>query len=110
MCDSQLVVKQVIGVFAEKDECMAAYQQLVNCMSQGITTISYHHIPREENRGADALASVRSKTHANCNRKCTDRSSNKVDCESEYRPTENKCLYVITTTNEELLCLEIEFK
>ena len=53
---------------------------------------------------------VRSKTHANCNRKCTGRSSNKVDCESEYRPTENKCLYLITTTNEELLRLEIEFK
>ena len=60
MCDSQLVVKQVTGVFAVKDERMAAYQQLVNRMSQGITTFSYHHIPREENRGADALASLAS--------------------------------------------------
>ena len=30
--------------------------------------------------------------------------------ESEYRPTENKCLYLITTINKELFCLEIEFR
>ena len=53
---------------------------------------------------------VRSKTHTNYNRKCTGRSSNKMDCEAEYRPPENKCLYLITTINEESLCLEIEFK
>ena len=34
--------------------------------------------------------SVRSKTHANQNRKCTGRLSNTMDCEFEYRTTENK--------------------
>ena len=52
---------------------------------------------------------VRYFPHANYDRKCTDRSSNKMDCESEYRPTGNKNQLLSTTINKEPLYLEINF-
>ena len=75
-------------------------------------------LSRNQDFNSDILSPVRSwsrrvfaRKHTRiCNRKCTGHSSNTVDSESEYRPTENKCLYLITTINKELFYLEIEFR
>ncbi|KFK24358.1 hypothetical protein AALP_AAs56437U000100, partial [Arabis alpina] len=61
-CDSQLVVNQFNGEYANKDERMEAYLQVAKELAAQFEECTVTRIPREENTDADALAVVASKT------------------------------------------------
>ena len=58
--NSQLVVNQVQGNYFAKDLWMVAYLDEVKAMSTKIKDFKIHQIPREQNKKADALASLAS--------------------------------------------------
>nr|XP_009769794.1 PREDICTED: uncharacterized protein LOC104220595 [Nicotiana sylvestris] len=60
--DSQLVVNQVYEIFEAKEECMQQYVVKVQDLLARFSKWSITHIPREENREADALANLGSST------------------------------------------------
>ncbi len=56
--DSELVVRQMTGVYKIKNEAMQSLSFVVRKLCQKIApgTVHFHHIPREKNKEADALA------------------------------------------------------
>ena len=54
--DSQLIVNQVKGDFEAKEERMQEYLSLVRALLTKFANFEIHHVPREENAMADALA------------------------------------------------------
>jgi len=55
--DSELVYKQVIGVYKVKDEKMRVLFEQVKSLSEGFSDIEIKHVKREFNKEADRLAS-----------------------------------------------------
>ena len=60
MCylDSELVVKQLNREYKVKNKDLAPLFLEVHNLSINFKNISYHHIPREENKAADKLANI----------------------------------------------------
>ena len=56
--NSDLVVQQVSGDWDAKDANMASYHFLVQQLSGFFEGCEFHHIPRERNDAANALARV----------------------------------------------------
>lgn len=54
--DSELMVKQMRGVYKVKSADLQPLFERAKKMSQGIESFSIHHVYREQNREADALA------------------------------------------------------
>ena len=67
--DSQLVVNQIKGDYAAKDEKMIAYLSKVTEMINGFVHFEIQQLPRSANRQADALANLGSKTEEELCRK-----------------------------------------
>lgn len=53
--DSELVVKQLRGEYKVKNERLAVFHKKIKEMEKGFKHISYKHIPRTQNKEADAL-------------------------------------------------------
>jgi len=54
--DSELMVRQLTGVYKIKNEDIRRLATKVKGLSEGIVApITYHHIPREKNKRADSL-------------------------------------------------------
>jgi ribonuclease HI len=53
--DSELIVKQLKQEYKVKDKDLGVLFLKAWNLSQGFKEISYHHIPREQNKHADAL-------------------------------------------------------
>ena len=58
--DSQLIVSQVMGAYEARDAVMMAYLAKVKERSKSLTTFEIRHLPRSENRQADALSKLAS--------------------------------------------------
>lgn len=54
--DSQLVVEQVSGRYKVRNADLQPLHQQVQGLLRGFPGVSVSHVPRERNRGADALA------------------------------------------------------
>ena len=55
--DSELVVRQVLGIYKVKNERLAVYFQEVKALLKNFDSFDIAHVRREYNREADALAS-----------------------------------------------------
>lgn len=53
--DSELVVKQLNGLYKVKNEKMKKYWTNIKSLEKHFTKISYHHVKRENNKLADEL-------------------------------------------------------
>lgn len=53
--DSELVVKQLNGLYKVKDEKMKMYNDRVQLLKKEFTAISFNHVLREKNKLADKL-------------------------------------------------------
>jgi ribonuclease HI len=53
--DSELVVKQLNGQYKVKNPKIRVWWQEIKAMEPAFKSVSYRHIPREENSEADAL-------------------------------------------------------
>ena len=60
--DSELLVKQIKGVYKVKSEHLKPLVFLVKYLSNSFPEITYKYIPREKNKEADKLASEAVKT------------------------------------------------
>ena len=58
--DSQLIVSQVMGEYEARDAVMMAYLALVNERASTFKMFEIKHVPRSENRQADALSKLAS--------------------------------------------------
>jgi len=58
--DSALVIHQLKGEWDTRDHKLVPYQAYINELMELFDDISFHHIPREENQMADALATLSS--------------------------------------------------
>lgn len=58
--DSALVISQVKGDWETRDSKLIPYNEHIRKMIPYFDEISFHHIPREENQLADALATLAS--------------------------------------------------
>lgn len=58
--DSQLVIRQATDDYQTKDEKLMPYKQLVDDLKQHFAKIEFEQIPREQNRAADAMATIAS--------------------------------------------------
>lgn len=56
--DAELLVKQLNGVYKTKNKKLAELKHRVEKAARGFTRVSYRHVPREQNRLADALANA----------------------------------------------------
>ena len=54
--DSELIVKQMRGEYKVKDKELGKIFIKIWNLNQGFKKISWHHVPRENNQEADALA------------------------------------------------------
>ena len=54
--DSALVIRQLRGEWETRDQKLILYQTYILKLAEFFDDISFHHIPREENQMADALA------------------------------------------------------
>lgn len=54
--DSELLTRQVTGVYRVKDSRLQWLHALIRHLQQGFESFEIRHIPREENRKADRLA------------------------------------------------------
>ena len=61
--DSALVIHQLKGEWETRDHKLVPYQAYIRGMIESFDHISFHHIPREENQLADALATLSSMFH-----------------------------------------------
>ena len=59
--DSRLVVQQLIGEFAVKESVLAKYRTILQNLLANFKSYRLQHIPRTQNRYADALATMASK-------------------------------------------------
>ncbi len=53
--DSELVVKQLNGLYKVKDEKMKMYNERVQLLKKEFTNITFNHVLREKNKLADKL-------------------------------------------------------
>jgi len=58
--DSALVIHQLRGEWETRDPKLIPYQAYVKELAGSFDEISFHHVPREENQMADALATLAS--------------------------------------------------
>jgi len=58
--DSALVIHQLRGEWETRDHKLIPYQAYIKELASFFDEISFHHIPREENQMADALATLAS--------------------------------------------------
>ncbi|XP_025982649.1 uncharacterized protein, partial [Glycine max] len=58
--DSDLVIRQLKGEWETRDSKLIPYQTHILRLAKYFDDISFHHIPREENQMADALATLAS--------------------------------------------------
>jgi len=58
--DSALVIHQLKGEWKTRDHKLVPYQAYIKGLMELFDDISFHHIPREENQMADALATLSS--------------------------------------------------
>ena len=58
--DSALVIHQLKGEWETRDHKLVPYQAYIRKLIEFFDDISFHHIPREENQMADALATLAS--------------------------------------------------
>ena len=58
--DSALVIHQLIGEWETRDPKLIPYKAYIKEMANSFDEISFHHVPREENQMADALATLAS--------------------------------------------------
>jgi len=58
--DSALIVHQLKGEWETKDQNLIPYQAYIRGLMEYFNTIVFHHIPREDNQLADALATLSS--------------------------------------------------
>ena len=58
--DSALVIRQLRGEWETRDPKLILYQTHILKLTEFFDDISFHHIPREENQMADALATLAS--------------------------------------------------
>ncbi|XP_028215011.1 uncharacterized protein LOC114397088 [Glycine soja] len=58
--DSALVIHQLKGEWETRDHKSVPYQAYIKKLIEFFDDISFHHIPREENQMADALATLAS--------------------------------------------------
>ncbi|HEC65931.1 MAG TPA: ribonuclease HI family protein [bacterium] len=56
--DSELVVKQLNGKYKVKDEKMKKLKAIVDETIQDFESVTFHHVPREENVFADSLVNL----------------------------------------------------
>lgn len=56
--DSELVVKQMLGVYKVKHPVLKEQQARLASLAAGFGTVSFTHVPRAENSDADALANA----------------------------------------------------
>ncbi|HDR06242.1 MAG TPA: ribonuclease HI family protein [Candidatus Coatesbacteria bacterium] len=56
--DAQLVVRQLTGEYRTKEPRLAELKSRALALAAGLTAVRFHHIPRGENRLADALVSA----------------------------------------------------
>jgi ribonuclease HI len=54
--DSEIVVYQMIGRFSVNSAALKLWHRKACALARAIPQLTYHHIPREQNRMADALA------------------------------------------------------
>ena len=60
--DSELVVRQVEGVYGVKNPSLAAYRAAVQRIMEHFTSIEYKVISKNENKLADSLATLATKS------------------------------------------------
>jgi len=58
--DSALVIHQLRGEWETRDHKLIPYQAYIKKLAEFFDDVSFHHIPREENQMADALATLAS--------------------------------------------------
>ncbi|XP_006599878.1 uncharacterized protein LOC114389865 [Glycine soja] len=58
--DSALVIHQLKGEWETRDHKLIPYQAYIKKLTKFFDDISFHHIPKEENQMADALATLAS--------------------------------------------------
>jgi len=63
--DSALVVQQVKGEWETRDQKLIPYQAYIKGLMEYFDTITFHHISREDNQLADALATLSSMFEVN---------------------------------------------
>ncbi len=56
--DSELVVKQIKGEYKIKDENIKNFYKKINDLLPDFKTISFKHVPREENQHADRMVNL----------------------------------------------------
>ena len=56
--DSQLVVRQLQGSYRVRNERLKPLHRELDALTDGLAQFSVHHVPREQNRRADALANA----------------------------------------------------
>ena len=54
--DSELVVKQMQGIYKTKNKILKEQQARLASLAASVGTVSFTHVPREENSDADFLA------------------------------------------------------
>ncbi|MFC1679833.1 ribonuclease HI family protein [Elusimicrobiota bacterium] len=54
--DSQLMVRQLMGVYRVKNDRLRTYLLKIQNLRRGFTSVEFVHVPREENKRADRLA------------------------------------------------------
>ncbi len=63
-CDSELIVKQVNGLYKVKNAALKQYYQQINSLKQHFPNVSIQHIFREQNKDADRLVNITLTRHA----------------------------------------------
>lgn len=53
--DSQLVERQLIGVYKIKEQNLKTYVEAIKPLQEQFSSVTYEHIPRSENKEADRL-------------------------------------------------------
>ncbi|XP_019429619.1 PREDICTED: uncharacterized protein LOC109337164 [Lupinus angustifolius] len=61
--DSALVIHQVKGEWETRDSKLVPYRNYIQKLNEQFDQVSFYHIPREDNRLADALATLSSMFH-----------------------------------------------
>ena len=56
LTDSELLQRQVTGLYRVKDERLRLLHALINPLKESFERFEIQHVPREENRAADRLA------------------------------------------------------
>ena len=58
--DSALVIHQLRGEWETRDHKLIPYHTYIKKLAEFFDEVSFHHVPREENQMADALATLAS--------------------------------------------------